>query len=149
MGGVILTNGGQGWILTTAFLRRVLEILYDGEPQAEDDVHALVELHRSQVAATRRRLTIPAPESAASALAAAYTKAGVGEIAVRRDGPRTVFRFGDWESSVGARRNEDGTVSFVTVDPGSGDFDFVAGEMNGKRTLTLRFPQREHVFVER
>ncbi len=71
-----------------------------------------------------------------------------GEIAVRRQGAATVFDFGEWKSSVATRKNDDGTISFFTIDPGVLGFEFVVGDRNGKRVLVLRDAQHEYVFHE-
>lgn len=149
VGGVVLTNGGRGWAVTSAFVRRVLEVLYDGELRAEDDVASSVQQHRRAVEIARRSLTIPADGAAAGMLASAYAKTGLGEIAVRRRRHATVFRFGDWESEVASRRNDDGSLSFVTIDPGGGRFELLAGTRDGLRTLTLRGGQQDQVFIEK
>ena len=47
-----------------------------------------------------------------------------------------------------SRKNDDGTLSFVTVDPAVLGFEFVEGERGGKRTLTTRDGQHEYVYVE-
>jgi hypothetical protein len=47
-----------------------------------------------------------------------------------------------------SRKNDDGTISFVTVQPGIVGLELVGGEEDGKRTLTVRDAQHEYVFVE-
>lgn len=50
-----------------------------------------------------------------------------------------------------SRRNEDGTTSFVTLELGFvGDcaYDFVKGQRDGTKTLTIREAQHEYVFSE-
>jgi hypothetical protein len=59
-----------------------------------------------------------------------------------RDG--VVFDFGAFKSHVASRKNDDGTTTFVTVDPGSLGFEFVLGAGTTK-TLTIRDGQ--HVYV--
>jgi hypothetical protein len=54
-----------------------------------------------------------------------------------------------WRSAVASRRSDDGTMSFVTIDPTVDGFDFVVGVRAGKRTLTVRDAEHEYVFVER
>ena len=60
----------------------------------------------------------------------------------------TVFDFGPWHSAVAWRRNDDGTTSFISIDPTVDGFNFVVGAKDGKRTLTVRDSQHEYVFVE-
>ena len=40
VGAVILTNGDPGWALRGPFQRKLLEVLFDGRPQADADVPA-------------------------------------------------------------------------------------------------------------
>ena len=64
-----------------------------------------------------------------------------GEVAVSREGGRTVFDFGEWSSEMATRKNPDGTLSFVTIVPGFNGLEFVAGA----QSLTLREAQHEYV----
>jgi hypothetical protein len=47
-----------------------------------------------------------------------------------------------------SRKNDDGTISFVTVDPTRDGFAFVRAERDGKRGLVVRDAQHEYVFTE-
>jgi hypothetical protein len=49
---------------------------------------------------------------------------------------------------VASRKNDDGTTSFITIDPGTDGFEFVVGERAGKRVLVIRDGQHEYVFSE-
>jgi hypothetical protein len=84
----------------------------------------------------------------AAKLAARYTNAALGSLAVRRHDGATTFDVGEWRSATATRRNDDGTLSFITVDPAITGLEFVVGSSAGKRTLTLRDAQHEYVFTE-
>ena len=60
----------------------------------------------------------------------------------------TKFDVGEWASSVASRKNDDGTTSFITIDPGEDGFEFVVGNRGGKRVLIIRDGQHEYVFTE-
>jgi len=49
---------------------------------------------------------------------------------------------------VASRKNDDGTTSFITIDPGTDGFEFVVGEREGKRALVIRDGQHEYTFTE-
>ena len=68
---------------------------------------------------------------------------------LRSSGP-TKFVFSKWRSTVASRKNDDGTISFVTIDPTNEvlEFEFVMGQHAGKRILTLRDAQHEYLFTE-
>jgi hypothetical protein len=155
VGAVVLTNGDPGWIVRSQFRRKLLEVLFDGRPEADAQVAASAKTYFNYLAADRKLLTVPADLDEAEKLARYYRNDALGEIAVTVPSRRspflapTVFDFGEWRSKVASRRNPDGTVSFVTITPGVLGFEFVVGEgVLSTRTLTVRDAQHEYVFRE-
>jgi para-nitrobenzyl esterase len=146
VGAVILTNADPGWVLRGAFDRKLLEVLFDGRPQADADVTAQAKSFFDQLAAERKLLTVPAATSDASKLATHYTNDALGDITVRLAGGTTVFDFGEWKSEVASRRNPDTTISFITIAPGITGLEFVVGS-GPKPTLIVRDAQHEYVFA--
>ena len=149
VGAVVLTNGDPGWIIRSAFRRKLLEVLFDGRPEADGTVAAQAAAYYQELAAERKLVTVPADPDVVRGLAPRYSHPAVGEIAAERAGPALSFDFGEWSSEMGSRRNPDGTISLVTIVPGLAGLEFVAGQQDGKRTLTLRDAQHEYVLVER
>lgn len=145
VGAVILTNADPGWILRTQFRRKLLEVLFDGRPEADADVAAQAKSFFDQLAADRKLLTIPAVSSEAAKLAPHYANDALGEITVSHKGAATVFDFGEWQSEVATRRNPDGSLSFITIAPGISGFEFVVGS-GAKPSLIVRDAQHEYVF---
>jgi CubicO group peptidase (beta-lactamase class C family) len=148
VGVVILTNADTGGPLVRVIDRFLLELLFDGKPEAVGDLHTTARTIRESMAKERARLTVPADDQAVTALAERYEHPSLGAIVVKRVGAATRFDFGEWSSDVASRANEDGTLSFVTISPGPVGFDFVVGNARNKRTLTVREAQYEYVFVE-
>jgi CubicO group peptidase (beta-lactamase class C family) len=146
VGAVVLTNGDPGWVLRTVFRRKLLEVLFDGRDEADADVASQAKSFYAQLAADRKLLTVPADAAESSKLAGHYHNDVLGDIDVRRDGGRTVFDFGEFRSEVASRKNPDGSISFLTIDPGIQGFEFVVGTGDGKR-LTIRDAQHEYVFT--
>lgn len=147
VGAVILTNADPGWVLRSQFRRKLLEVLFDGRPEADADTAAQARTFFDELAAERKLLVVPADPSEAGKLAPKYSNPALGEIAVRKAGAATVFDFGEWKSEMASRKNPDGTVSFITTAPGYTGFEFVVGK-EAKRTLVLRDAQHEYVFAE-
>jgi CubicO group peptidase (beta-lactamase class C family) len=148
VGAVILTNSDPGWLLRNRFRRKLLEVLFDGRPEADALLKADGQSFFSALAADRKLLTIPADAGESAKLARHYANASLGEIAVSTSGRSTVFDFGEWKSEVASRKNPDGTVSFITIVPGMIGSEFVVGA-GPKRTLITRDAQHEYVFNER
>ncbi|MEX2262919.1 MAG: serine hydrolase domain-containing protein [Bryobacteraceae bacterium] len=148
VGAVILTNADTGGLMLGSFRRRFLEVLFDGNPEAAEDLAKAAENYRAVQAKFRERLVVPADEEAIGRLAARYTSPELGELAVRRQKSSTVFDLGEWRSSVASRKNDDGTISFMTIDPGGAGFEFVESKRNDKRALIVREGQHEYIFTE-
>ena len=145
VGAVVLTNGDPGWLIRGGFRRKLQEVLFDGNPEADADLAAAAKSFFAQIAAERKTLVVPANAQEAGKLGAHYKNAALGDVAVQRSGAKTMFDFGEWQSEVASRRNPDGTTSFVTISPGVSGFEFVVGS-GAKKTLTLRDAQHEYVF---
>jgi CubicO group peptidase (beta-lactamase class C family) len=148
VGAVILTNGDPGWTLRSQFRRRLLEVLFDGKPEAAAQVAASGKAFYDQIAAERKLLTVPADAAESAKLAPRYANAALGEIAVSRVNGATIFDFGEWRSEVASKKNPDGTVSFITTAPGISGFEFVVGA-GPKKTLVTRDAQHEYMFEAR
>src|SRR6185503_5283500 len=100
VGAVILTNGDPGWLIRTIFRRKLLEVLFDGNAEADGQIAASAKTFFDELAAERKLLTLPADVAQAGTLAPKYTQAAVGDIVVSRKGPATVFDFGEWSSEM-------------------------------------------------
>ncbi|MDB4943576.1 MAG: beta-lactamase [Labilithrix sp.] len=149
VGAVVLTNGDPGWALRSLFQRKLLEVLFDGRPEADADVASSAKSFFAALAAERKLLTIPADPAESAKLAKRYKNDALGEVTTGAAGAALVFDFGEWKTEVGTRKNPDGTVSFVTTSPGATGFELVVGApASGKRTLVIRDSQHEYVFTE-
>lgn len=148
VGAVILTNSEPGVYLRGPFRRKLLELLFDGKPEADNDVAAAAKRYYDDLAAARKLLTVPAEAAEAGKLAARYSNAALGDVAVTSNGSVTTFDFGEWKSEVATRRENDGTITFVTISPGIDGLEFIPGG-GEKKTLTVRDAQHEYVFVEK
>ncbi len=148
VGAVVLTNGDPGWLIRTHFRRKLLEVLFDGRPEADESVSADAKAFYLAQAAERRLLALPAEPGAARALASRYQHPAIGAVAVVHKDGRTLFDFGEWMGEMGSRQNPDGTTSFLTMTPGFWGAEFVVGQKGGLRTLTLRDGQHSYELVE-
>lgn len=147
IGAVLLTNADRGGALLGPLMRRLLEVVYDGKPEAVASIEADVVNYRTVVAKERARLMFPAPEDEASKLAPHYVNEQLGNIRVKKSAGQTVFIWDGGESRMATRKNDDGTISFINADPPLSGFEFVKGERDGKRALIVRDAQHEYVFV--
>jgi len=148
IGAVLLTNSDNGGMLLGPFGRRLLEVVFDGKPEAVAEVASGAASHKAQLAKDRERLVVPPAPDLVSGLARHYSSKELGDLAVLTDNGVTTFDLGEWKSRVASRKNDDGTTSFITIDPGTDGFEFVVGQHAGKRVLTIRDGQHEYTFTE-
>jgi CubicO group peptidase (beta-lactamase class C family) len=149
VGAVILTNGDPGWLIRSLFQRKLLEVLFDGKPEADAQLAAGAKAYFDSLVAGRKLLAVPADAGEAQKLAKNYANAALGEIAVSTKGTAVTFDFGEYATEVATKKNPDGTVSFITTVPGLSGLEFVVGAAGGKKTLTTRDAQHEYVFTEK
>ena len=71
-----------------------------------------------------------------------------GVLAVRAQDGATIFGFGRWHSSVASRRNDDGTTSFISIDPTVDGFNVAVEELDDSRALIVRDAQHEYALIE-
>jgi len=147
VGAVILTNSDTGSYLTWLVQRRLLEVLFDGKPEAAAFAAAALQKRIAAIAKNRERLTVPADPAEAGKLAPRYANPALGELRVGAQDGATIFKFEKWQSAVASRKNDDGTTSFITIDPTLAGFNFVVGARDGKKTLVIRDAQHEYLFT--
>jgi len=148
IGAVLLTNSDTGGRLLGPFSRRLLEVVFDGKPEAAGNVASSAAAYKASLAKDRERLVIPADPALVARLAKSYSSKELGQLTVLTQNGITTFDFGEWKSTVASRKNDDGTISFITIDPTNDGFEFVVGERQGKRVLVIRDGQHEYVFSE-
>jgi CubicO group peptidase (beta-lactamase class C family) len=148
VGAVVLTNSDSGGYLLGLFRRRLLEVLFDGRPEAVERANVAAKQRIAAIAKERERLVIPADAVAVAKLADRYANPALGRLRVRVQDGATTFDFGKWHSAVASRKNDDGTTSFISIDPTIDGFNFVVGERGGKRALIVRDAQHEYAFIE-
>jgi CubicO group peptidase (beta-lactamase class C family) len=148
IGAVLLTNSDDGGMLLGPFGRRLLEVVFDGKPEATGNVSSAAASHKASLAKERERLLVPADPALVAHLAKTYSSNELGGLNVLNKDGVTTFDFGEWKSTVASRKNDDGTISFITIDPTNDGFEFVVGEREGKRVLIIRDGQHEYVFAE-
>ena len=147
-GAVIMANSDDGAALRGPLMRRMLEVLYDGRPEAETEIKVAVVRNKGEMANMRGRITLPPDPAAAAALANRYHNPELGTLDVDRSGSGVNFRFTAWGSEMGSHRNADGTTSFISSSPGMTGLEMVVASKDGKRAMVIRDSQHEYVFSE-
>ncbi len=144
VGVVILANASTANVLMEALPRKLLEVLFDGEPKADAMVAAAAAADRQRRETSRASVRYPA---AGAGLAQRYRNDVLGDLTVATSDGQTLFEFAAWKTSVASRTMPDGAAAFVAM-AGSPTFPFVVGASGERRTLTIREGQNAFTFVE-
>lgn len=147
VGFTILTNSDAGVLLRGPLQRKLLEVLFDGKPEADERLKLAIANRQAEAAKLRELLTLPVPASAIQPLAARYRNPDLGSLRVRTQGGKLFFDFDHWRTEVALRKNEDGTQSYMSIDPGEQGFEWVRDDKAAQPTLVLRDAQHEYRFV--
>ncbi len=147
IGVTILTNSDAGVLLRGPLQRKLLEVVFDGRPEADERLKVAIANRKAEAVKQRELLTLPVPADAIKPLAATYSSPDLGRISVTKKGAKVRFQFDHWNSEVALRKNEDGTQSYMTIDPGISGIEFVRDDKAAKPTLILRDAQHEYRFV--
>lgn len=148
VGAVLLTNSDEGQTLLDPFLRRLIEVLYDGRPEAVARVAADAHTTQVQLATLRGKLTPGESAIAAQHLAASYHNASLGAVRIVQKIGVSRMQVGAFDEPFAVQPNPDGTASLVSTGADLLGVDLLVGQAGGKRTLTLRDGQHTYVYTE-
>jgi CubicO group peptidase (beta-lactamase class C family) len=124
VGAVILTNADEGVYLRGPFKRRLMELMFDGEAQAQATADANAKANREGFDAFRKLLQIPGDAAALAALAPRYRNDALGDIVVSRRDGKARIDVGAFSSEIVTQPQPDGSLAFVTIDPVAAGFQF-------------------------
>lgn len=148
VGAVVLTNSDTGYALTNAVKRRLLEVLYDGKPEAAENVATGAKRAAESRAKLLGELTWPVAPDVEAQVLGKYFNAELGPLTVAREGDKLMMHSTALSSELAGRKNEDGTRSLFTVEPGFWGDGLLIAERDGKRVLILDDNQHEYVWVK-
>lgn len=148
VGAVILTNADEGVQLRGPFKRRLMELMFDGEPQAVATAAANVKGNREGFDAFVKLLQHPADAKAIEGLAPRYHNDALGDLIVTRKDGKAWFDVGTFKSEIATLPQPDGSLGFMTIDPVAIGFLFTRADKDGMRHLVARDGQHEYVFDE-
>lgn len=148
IGAVILTNSDEGGRLLNPFGRRLVEMLYDGQDQAKQQVAVAAEIKQLDLAKLGQEFTSLGDPAILSDLARHYVSDELGPLDIRRDEGEVIFDTGMWSSAVSTKANPDGTNSLILTSGSWLGMPYIIGRDGDKRTLTFNDAQRTYVFTE-
>jgi CubicO group peptidase (beta-lactamase class C family) len=150
VGVVLLSNGGGAAnALRRAVRRKVMELLFDGKPEAEQALTFRLEHERDAARKDAAKLNRKPDAAWAKQWIGAYSSTNLGNMLVRYDetAQLAIADFGEWTSALGKQTESDGTVKVVLLDPPWTGLAFAQAAAGSATTLTLETPQQQYVFT--
>ena len=145
VGIVVLANSGDAGALLGAVNRRLVELLFDGKPEAKDNLVAATK--REAEAATEDLKLVSAADPAwFDTMAGGWKNPGLGRIDLRRDKGGATLDAGEWKVAVGKKTDRDGTVKLITTGVPIVGLELEPREKDGKKVLVVSAGQHEYVF---
>ncbi len=148
VGLVVLTNLGDAAAWHAPLRRKLLELLFDGKPEADEDLAFAVAERRAARAKEAALVEVNPDVAWLQRYAGTWTSPELGELTIKVTGGKGVLDAGEWRSAIGRKTEDDGTIKIVLTSP-PWSHEFLPGEANGAATLTLDVPQQRHVFTRR
>ncbi|GAC12984.1 serine hydrolase domain-containing protein [Aliiglaciecola lipolytica] len=149
VGAVILTNSDEGYYLLSAFQNKLIELLYDATPKAQDEIEVFAQEQRKIYESRISEIDLPGDASVLANLAPRYENEILGDATISVIDDETIFDPGVWKSALTTKTSNDGSRSIVLLNPVMFGMELVVGQdEKGKRTLKLIDSQHSYVFTE-
>lgn len=146
-GAVMLTNAQGANLLTAVVRRRLLELLLDGRDEAGKTLAFAVKQQQESMAKLLAEVTFEPERAWVEKLAGSYSNPDLGTLVVRAGAEGATLDAGEWTSTVGERKDTDGSRMLILTGAPLAGLPFLPGEQNGAPTLTLKTAQQQYVFT--
>jgi CubicO group peptidase (beta-lactamase class C family) len=145
VGLTVLANGPGP--LGSLVKARLLELLFDGKPEAEAALAFVVAEEKKGVTQFKATLAEPEPKEVVQTLLGRYHQAALGDVSLEDKGGTLWFDAGEWKSRVAFQKRAGGSKNLVLLDAPVAGLAFERREQDGKPALYLSFQQHEYLFT--
>jgi hypothetical protein len=150
VGLVLLTNDGAGAnALRKAVRMKMLEILFDGKQEADDMLTFVLQRETEGETKDLAKTNVTPDAAWVTPLLGTYENENLGTITLKMDGKKAVLDAGEWSSSFGQRKEDDGLMKLVLLDPPWTDLDFTPSTLGENASLTIDTAQQKYVFTRK
>jgi len=148
VGMIVLSNRAGAGAFTGAVTRRLLELVFDGKPEAAKNLAYTLKREATQLAESKKRITYKPGAAWIKQFAGLYHNAALGTVQVQWKRGGGVFDVGEWQSPLARHTARDGVERLLMGPPLTG-LSLLPGKQAKLRTLTLHTGQQKYVFVEK
>ena len=147
VGVVVLANEGNANAFRGAVRRRFLEVLFDGKPEAAENLKSSLERRKEAWAKENERVTSPPRAEWLASLAGTWTNSSLGAVTIRADKDLGLLDTGDFKVHFAEKSGPDGAKSLFGIDPPWTGLELLVQQKDGTTTLLLDAAQQKYVFT--
>jgi CubicO group peptidase (beta-lactamase class C family) len=143
---IVLTNAAGANAYTGVVRRRLIEILFDADEEAEKALAFGLEQTREAIKRQMTEVTLTPDPAFIDPMLGTWTNPRLGTIEFRRDGAGVVFDAGEWRTTVGEHKDKSGIRRVLLTSPPFAGLAFWPQASEGKPGLLFETAQQKYVF---
>jgi CubicO group peptidase (beta-lactamase class C family) len=146
VGLVVLTNAAAANAYTGAVRRKLLELLLDGNEEAEQGLAFGIKQLGEVIKKQMSEITLKPDAAFVEPQVGTWTNPRLGTITIRRDGDGFVFDAGEWSAPIGEHKDQSGVRRLILTGPPFVGFAFWPQTNDGKPGLLFETSQQKYLF---
>jgi hypothetical protein len=143
---IMLTNVQAANAYLAAVRRRLIELLWDADQEAERNFAFGIKQQGESIKKQLEEITVQPDPSFVEPVTGRWTNPRLGDIEIRRAGGGFTLDAGEWRTTIGEHKDRSGTRRIVTTGPPFAGLTFWPQQVEGKATLLLETAQQKYVF---
>ena len=146
LGLVVLTNVASANAYTAAVRRRLVELLFDADEEAEKALAFSVKQTDDAIKRQMEEITLTPEPAFVDPLIGRWTNPRLGTIEIRRDKTGVVLDAGEWHAPVGEHKDKSGARRLLLTGAPFAGFAFWPQSNDGKAGLLFETAQQKYWF---
>ena len=146
IGFVMLTNAQAANGYMSAVRRRLVELLFDANEEAEQGLAFGIKQQAENIKKQLTEITMTPEAAFVEPVLGRWTNPRLGTIELRREGTGVTLDVGEWKSTVGEHKDQSGVRRLLLTGPPFAGFAFWPQSSGAKPTLLFETAQQKYVF---
>ncbi|HSL20619.1 MAG TPA: serine hydrolase domain-containing protein [Vicinamibacterales bacterium] len=146
LGLVVLTNAAASNAYTGAVRRRLIELLFDANEEAEKGLAFSIKQRDEGIRKNLAEITTTPDPALIEPILGRWTNPRLGAIEFRREADGFVFDAGEWRSPVGEHKDQSGVRRVILTGPPFAGLAFWPRENEGRPALLFETAQQKYWF---
>jgi CubicO group peptidase (beta-lactamase class C family) len=146
LGFVMLTNAQGANAYMAAVRRKLIELLFDANEEAEKALAFGVKQNQEAIKKQMEEISLTTEAAFIDPVMGRWTNPRLGTIEIRREKDGVVLDAGEWRAAVGEHKDKAGTRRILLTGPPFAGLAFWPQTADGKQTLLFETAQQKYVF---